>query len=250
MKSITIRETEIGTGRPKICVPLTAVLEEELLLQAKETAKWEPDLVEWRADFYEGLQQKEKVAQTAKKLRDILGQIPLIFTVRTKKEGGNFQLSTKDYVNILREAAKVPEIDLIDLEFYGIFDQRKEVIEAIQAQKKVVIASNHHFEKTPARGQMETILQEMEASGADIRKLAVMPEKPEDVLELLAATVEANRQGKKPVVTMSMGRMGAVSRVSGEIFGSCITFGTVGASSAPGQLALEDLRRFLEQFHR
>ena len=74
-----------------------------------------------------------------------------------------------------------------------------------------------------------------------------MPNCPEDVLELLSATVWANKTGQAPVITMSMSAMGAVSRVSGQVFGSCVTFGTVGEASAPGQLALEDLKLFLEK---
>ena len=87
----------------------------------------------------------------------------------------------------------------------------------------------------------------MEQAGADIRKLAVMPSCPEDVLALLLATVAANRTGEQPVITMSMSSLGAISRVAGQIFGSCVTFGTVGTASAPGQLELSDLKHFLHK---
>ncbi len=237
MKTVKIRNIEIGSDVPKICVPVMGTTDEEILEQTKNAAKKQPDLLEWRADFYCHLRDTKRVIGLSKKMRDILQQIPLIFTVRTAGEGGNCQVSTEDYVNILKEAAQAPDIDLIDVE----------LITDLQNKGKKVIASNHHFHETPVREEMENILAQMEESGAAIRKLAVMPVCPEDVLELLAATVHANRTGQAPVITMSMSGMGAISRVCGQVFGSAVTFAAVGQASAPGQLALEDLKLFLEK---
>ncbi len=92
---------------------------------------------------------------------------------------------------------------------------------------------------------MTARLRRMEALGADIAKLAVMPQTPEDVLTLLSATGEVSATAARPVVTMSMGRLGAVSRIAGEVFGSALTFGAVGQSSAPGQLEAAALAKAL-----
>lgn len=247
MKTVNIREIRIGTGIPKICVPVTGTTEQEILEQTKQAVEKQPDLLEWRADFYCHVEEREKVAELAGKMRTILRQIPMIFTVRTAQEGGNCRISTKDYVNILKAAAESPEIDLVDVELYKDFSQMEKLTAELQKKGKKVIASNHHFQETPAQEKMENILDQMEAAGADIRKLAVMPQDSEDVLKLLAATVWANKNGEAPVITMSMGSLGAVSRVCGQVFGSAVTFGTVGAASAPGQLELEELRSILER---
>lgn len=247
MKTVNIREIQIGTGVPKICVPVTGSTEQEILEQTRQAAEKQPDLLEWRADFYSHLDEREKVAKLAAEMRTILRQIPMIFTVRTAQEGGNCRISTEDYVNVLKAAAESREIDLVDVELYKDIPQMEKLIEELRKMGKKVIASNHHFHETPAQEKMEKILKQMEMSGADIRKLAVMPEGAEDVLELLAATVHANKTGEAPVITMSMSGLGAVSRVCGQVFGSAVTFGTVGAASAPGQLALEELRTILEK---
>lgn len=247
MKTVKIRNIEIGSDVPKICVPVMGTTDEEILEQTKNAAKKQPDLLEWRADFYCHLRDTKRVIGLSKKMRDILQQIPLIFTVRTAGEGGNCQVSTEDYVNILKEAAQAPDIDLIDVELYKDSVVMRNLITDLQNKGKKVIASNHHFHETPVREEMENILAQMEESGAAIRKLAVMPVCPEDVLELLAATVHANRTGQAPVITMSMSGMGAISRVCGQVFGSAVTFAAVGQASAPGQLALEDLKLFLEK---
>lgn len=247
MKAVNIRNMQIGPGIPKICVPVTGVTEEEILEQAKQAVEQQPDLLEWRADFYEYLANSEYVRKLSEKLRVILRQIPMIFTVRTSSEGGNYQGSTEDYVNILLETGKCSQIDLVDVELYKDISRMTDLTKELQAMGKAVIVSNHHFHETPSRERMEEILAQMEEAGADIRKLAVMPEGPEDVLELLYATLSANRTGEAPVITMSMSGLGAVSRVCGQIFGSAVTFGTVGKASAPGQLELANLRLCLEQ---
>lgn len=247
MKTVKIRNIEIGSGIPKICIPVMGATDKEILEQTKRAAEKQPDLLEWRADFYGQLENQQRVAELSEKMRDILQQIPLIFTIRTENEGGNFQNSTQDYVNILKCAATMPAIDLIDVELYKDIVEMKELIHEIQEKGKKVIASNHHFHETPKCQEMTDILAQMEESGSDIRKLAVMPGCPEDVLELLSATVWANKTGQAPVITMSMSAMGAVSRVSGQVFGSCVTFGTVGEASAPGQLTMDELKLFLEK---
>ena len=246
MNVINIRNTSIGTGLPKICVPVTAVTTKEILEQTQKAVEQSPDLLEWRADFYENLFSIEKVKQTAEKMREILGEIPLIFTIRTTNEGGKCKITPEEYSNLLQSFSKIEAIDIIDVEVF-MKNSMKMLIEDLQKAGKVVIASNHHFHQTPSKEEMDLIFSLMEYTGADIRKLAVMPSCPEDVLALLGATVSANQSGESPVISMSMSSLGAISRVTGQIFGSCVTFGTVGTASAPGQLELSDLRHFLNK---
>lgn len=245
MKPLVIRELTLGTGRPKICVPLTGKTEEEILSQAEAAMKKEPDLLEWRVDFFEQVEKEEAIAGMCQKLGDKIGQIPLIFTFRSEKEGGNRQISLSDYVDLLKIAAKQPRTDLIDVELFMEQPLMSRVIRDLQQMGKKVIASNHHFEGTPKKEIMETILSQMEEAGADLRKLAVMPRNKEQVWDLLGATIQAADSGKKPVITMAMGQLGCASRILGELSGSCITFGTAGQSSAPGQMEVGQLKEIL-----
>ncbi len=90
-------------------------------------------------------------------------------------------------------------------------------------------------------------MQEMKA---DILKIAVMPQEAKDVLTLLSATEEMTREyAKQPVVTMAMGRLGMISRIAGETFGVAATFGSVGESSAPGQIEAGQLSQMLSLLH-
>ena len=246
MKAIKVRDTVLGSGIPKVCVPVTAKQKEDIFGQARAAADAGAQLVEWRADYFEGLSSPEQVKIILEGVRDRIGQIPLIFTVRTAQEGGMWQGSTEDYVNILQEAAKSPQADLFDVELFRDEAQMQTLIGQLQKAGKRVIASCHHFEGTPGSDVMKTVLEKMEAAGADIRKLAVMPHTSRDVLRLLAVTLDASEQGEAPLITMSMGALGAVSRVCGQVFGSCVTFGTTGDASAPGQLPLDRLAAILK----
>ncbi len=77
-----------------------------------------------------------------------------------------------------------------------------------------------------------------------------MPRQVSDVLELLSATEEMLRlYTEKPLITMSMGPLGMISRLSGEAFGSAMTFGSGKKASAPGQIPAEELKKVLDVIH-
>ena len=91
----------------------------------------------------------------------------------------------------------------------------------------------------------------MQDLGADLPKIAVMPNSAKDVLTLLCATDEmVTEHAKRPIITMSMGGTGLVSRISGETFGSALTFGAAKKASAPGQIAVQDLYEVLNLIHK
>ena len=109
-----------------------------------------------------------------------------------------------------------------------------------------VIMSNHDFHKTPAKDEIIYRLRRMQELGADIPKIALMPTCRQDVLTVLSATVDmAEKYADRPIITMSMGKTGVTSRLTGEAFGSAATFGAVKTASAPGQISVADLRTVL-----
>ena len=78
--------------------------------------------------------------------------------------------------------------------------------------------------------------------GADIGKIAVMPQCRRDVITLLEATEAVSKAIPIPIITMSMASDGLISRMAGEVFGSCITFGSAVEASAPGQIPVGELK--------
>jgi len=110
--------------------------------------------------------------------------------------------------------------------------------------------SNHDFHKTPAKEEIVKRLTKMQELGADVPKIALMPESKTDVLTVLAATLEVSEKiADRPIITMSMSKTGVISRLAGEVFGSAATFGAVQKASAPGQISVTDLRTVLSIIH-
>ncbi|MBM6970734.1 type I 3-dehydroquinate dehydratase [Mordavella massiliensis] len=248
---VVVRNIEIGSGMPKVCVPIVEKTREDILSTAKAICSTEADLVEWRADWYEDVSAFSEVIKTADMLRSILGETPLLFTFRSAREGGEKELSLESYATLLESVAKTGFVDLIDVEVFSGDDAVKNIIQTAHAHGVKVIASNHDFEGTPAREELVARLCKMQDLGADILKIAVMPQSRSDVLTLLSVTEEiSSRHTSRPVITMSMGRTGTLSRLCGEVFGSAVTFASFGKVSAPGQIAIEDLKAGLRLLHK
>lgn len=248
---VVVRNIEIGSGMPKVCVPIVEKTREDILSTAKAICSTEADLVEWRADWYEDVSAFSEVIKTADMLRSILGETPLLFTFRSAREGGEKELSLESYAALLENVAKTGFVDLIDVEVFSGDDAVKNIIQTAHAHGIKVIASNHDFEGTPAREELVARLCKMQDLGADILKIAVMPQTRSDVLTLLSVTEEmSSLHTSRPVITMSMGRTGTLSRLCGEVFGSAVTFASFGKVSAPGQIAIEDLKAGLLLLHK
>ena len=113
-----------------------------------------------------------------------------------------------------------------------------------------LIGSFHDFNATPAAAQILAKLEAMQAAGADVAKVAVMPRELKDVLTLLEATLEARQRLTVPLITMAMGPFGSLSRMFGWVFGSTVSFAVGQKASAPGQVPIEDLRIVLDVLQR
>ena len=209
-KPIQIKNLTIGAGIPKICVPLTGTTREKICQEAEDAKKAAADLVEWRADFFEELMNPEAC-----------------------------------HINI----AKGKKADLVDVEVMSNSEEKKKLVAELQKEGVKVIASSHDFHKTDSQEVLLNRFREMEKSGADILKMAVMPHGFEDVAAIMEATNVMRQECEKPLVSMAMGSIGSITRISGENFGSGITFGTVGAASAPGQFPIGELRSLLDALH-
>lgn len=249
MRTITIKDITIGEGIPKICAPIVGQTKDQILKSAKEFIKTPIDLVEWRADWFEDVSDLEKVKEILKELNKILN-MPILFTFRTLKEGGQKFISDEDYLKLNKYAVDTGNVELIDVEFFTGEELVKELIRYAHSKDVYVIASNHDFEKTPRKEKIIERLKNMQDIGADIPKIAVMPQKRQDVLELLQATSTMNEQyATGPIVTMSMDGMGIISRLCGEVIGSAITFGAIQTASAPGQIDVNELSNILRVLH-
>lgn len=251
MNPVVVRNVRIGEGIPKICVPIVGVTKEDIINEAKTFAEIPVDVVEWRVDWFEDVFEFEKVKEVLAGLREALGDTPLLFTFRTSKEGGEKAIEAADYAALNKAAAETGYVDLVDVEAFTGDEIVKEIIEEVHKAGVKVVASNHDFDKTPAKEEIVARLRKMQELGADIPKIAVMPQSKKDVLVLLEATEEMSSEyANGPIITMSMAGTGVISRICGEVFGSALTFGAAKKASAPGQMGVNDLETVLKLLHK
>lgn len=249
MNTIKIKNVEIGKGIPKICIPLTGKNREEIIEEMEIVKKSNPDLIEWRVDFFEESDNPERVCEMLGTINDSFKQIPVLFTFRTKEEGGEKSIMSEDYVKLLKEVSERRLADIVDVQVFWYGEKSEDFIKELKETGAVVLASSHHFEGTPSVREMSDALYTMENRGADIIKLAVMPQSGKDVCALLEATMERKEHSNKPMITMAMGQSGMLSRICGELTGSCVTFASGKQASAPGQIKADELKKVLGDIH-
>lgn len=240
----------------KICVPLIGRNRDELIFNAREITESKHfkdiHLVELRYDFVEEL-KSEELLPLLKELKECLGSCKLLFTIRTREQGGEFISDFSSYQSLNSAAVESGYIDLVDVEIRregyrrGAPTERdikttEVIIRKARAQGVKTIASYHDFEKTPASIEIRELFGELRESGADILKLAFMPGNEEDVLRLMLESRRFRTEDgeRHEYITISMGRLGAISRIAGGISGSDYSFMSLGRSSAPGQLIVSD----------
>jgi 3-dehydroquinate dehydratase-1 len=243
---VTVRGATIGGDRPVVIVPLTGADPEALHAEAAAVVAAGPDVVEWRVDHLTDLAAAGRVAAD---LRADLGDLPLLVTVRTLTEGGQADVTDAAYLTLLRDLLGTGTVDLLDVEITRDATTVRTLVDLAHAAGVPVIASQHDFAGTPAQDELVRRLLHMADVGADVLKIAVMPQDAGDVLALLGATWEASRRTDRPLITMAMGTVGVASRIAGGVFGSAATFAAVGRASAPGQVGIVPLRAALDLLH-
>ena len=230
--SETIGDLVLGEGMPKICIPLTGTDREEIIKEAELVNQAPCQMAEWRADYMlEALkadkpkEQGEALRQVLRELRDSLS-IPIIFTLRTKKEGGQADLSKSSYYFINKMIAESKMADFIDIQAFEGPEQVDEhavrdFISCAHENGIRVLLSNHDFEKTPDLEEMLARFFVMQELGGDLMKLAVMPNSEEDVFCLLeVSALLRDTYAEIPFIALSMGQLGASTRICGGEFGS------------------------------
>lgn len=247
--TIRIKQKTVGAGTPLICVPVTEETSEAIIQEIKILVEKKTDMIEWRLDWFQNVTDINAVLEILEEVRELLKETIFLMTFRSKQQGGHLQRSPKEILETYLVAAKTGVVDLVDVEYFE-YEKPMKALSRLKECGVLTISSHHDFDKTPETGVMRMLLEKMQEGGADIVKLAVMPNNKQDVLDLLSVTdAFIKEHPQTPIITMSMGKEGMISRVSGEIFGSCVTFGSHEKASAPGQLQMDDLKNILNKIH-
>ncbi len=230
---------------PKIVVTLSAANNEwDETIQCLTDNLQSIDIIEYRADLCGELTPEDYISQL-KMLKEQF-TLPLIFTYRSKGQGGNGDKEPNAYFELVNEVLSADVIDIIDIELLLYEDLMDELINEARNHDVEVLISHHEFEHTPDIKELKANYARMQKLGADYSKLAVMPEDGRDVLKLLLAVYETKQDCDNHIVGIAMGEQGKLSRLAGGVFGSSLTYGHIGKEAAPGQLHVKQLKSLME----
>lgn len=251
-RAIILGGRPLAGGRvPAICAPLVGRTRAALTAEAAAVAARQPDLIEWRVDFFESLADSAEVLAAAAAIRQAAAGIPVLFTRRAQREGGQpIPLSEAEVLALYARVAASGCVDAMDFEMENDRADVARVRELTRAHGLALVLSFHDFQRTPATQELQERFAQAQRLGADAAKVAVMPQSTEDVHRLLGATLAASQSLPIPVISMAMGGLGAVSRLCGGVFGSALTFAVGAAASAPGQIPIDEVRATLAVLQR
>ncbi|WP_183040994.1 type I 3-dehydroquinate dehydratase [Salipaludibacillus neizhouensis] len=238
-----LNNEEINKELPSICVPLIGKNLHEIKDEIEFIKSKKPDMIEWRADFFTDLNQEKKVNEVLAAIKQGIPETPVLLTIRSEKEGGQkISLSEDEKLLLFEKVSVNKKIDILDYELVNGEKNIGEVREITKQSGIQLMLSYHNFERTPDQEVLMTKCKVAESFKADLVKISVMSQSKDDVLLVLNVTNEASKTIKIPLVTISMGESGAITRLLGWAFGSTITYAIGAKSSAPGQMPIETLR--------
>ena len=223
LKELIIKGKVLSSNKVSICVPVVAKGDLDILAAVEKCIAKNVPVIELRADCFDCFNSKKGLMSLLEQIAERTLNTIVIFTIRTSKEGGNADISEADYKDVLMRVSASGFVDIIDVEASQV-TEGEEFINQLHNNGAYVLASHHDFEKTPETLDLIHIYDDLSDTGADIIKLAVMPEKSADVLGIFKAAEYANEYSDALVIMIAMGDMGKVTRAAGKLVGSCITF--------------------------
>jgi len=246
---IPLRNQKVfGEGRLLTCVPLISTDVTSLVRDAAEAYAENPDVIEWRADFFHALSDPQAMAETAEMLRAEAGNIPILFTPRLPAESGKAEnkaaeLSDATKKEVIKAVCATGCIDLVDIEMRYDESYIQDVREITKSNDVKLVLSYHDFDGMPDMDTVRAKLERAEHLGADINKLALMPQNYHDVAVFCKMICEAKSTWmENPIIASLMGDVGAVTRFCGGCLGSDMCFVSVAGASGPGQMHISDYR--------
>ncbi len=265
MKDLIVGDLKLECGRPKIAVPLTGRTHEEIIKQCETLLEMPCDILEWRVDYFleniENIDEKLASDEVHISIIRILDDIdyvtkgmPVIFTLRSKSQGGRGTLSKETVYDLNSLAAQSQLVKFVDVELFD--DNNKVVKEVIKAHVDDIhsfgckaIISFHDFKSTPRSEEIYNIVDVMRSFGADISKIATFAHNKKDAINMLKCANILTQGDGEPVIMIGMGKNGLITRIVGGQYGSVITFASLDEMTANGQMDVKTVKRLLDEYY-
>ena len=245
-KELIIKGHRLSSEKMTVCVPIVSSNSDSIILEVNNAVFAGAKMIELRADMFDMLLEGDDLLSLLEKIAQICTNTIVLFTIRTSIEGGNAEIDDATLCDILKMVSSSSFVDMIDIEVTHLANANL-LVKSIKNDGVFVVASHHNFGETYNRQKLLTIYNMLYESGADVLKVAMMPQSKEDVLRLMTVTEEAGRlYPDRLFIAISMGQLGQVSRFAGISCGSAVSFAALEQNSAPGQLGFAEMQHILE----
>lgn len=235
-------------SKTKIIVPLLGKNENEWEQELKELQDTSFDGLEWRADYSESpysITAGKKAISFFKTQTDK----PILVTLRTQKEGGQVVFEKEKYSSFFKHMLE-QSVSSIDIEWALPLEITHSLLQQAKEKNCKVILSFHDMEHTPSTEKLVAIWKDMYVRGASVGKIACMARSKEDVHQMLYALLRTKKESPHfPVVGISMGEIGKVTRLIGSLFDTPFTFVSGKNASAFGQLTVKEMEKYNSLFY-
>lgn len=243
-KTVSLGGVILGEGMPKIGVPVMGKNLTEIAAAAERAAQARADVIELRIDSLSAAPEREEAIRACRIVREY--GIPVLFTLRTQRDGGPGTADAAAYEALLMAAAESGACEAIDCELSVGEEAFARIVHAAHAAGVAVVGSSHEFGHIGDMQRAADWLKRQEALGADVCKAAVMTHSASEAMEAMLVMTSAGEALECPMIAIAMGPAGVLTRIGAQCMGSCLSFGTAGEASAPGQIDAGALRGVLE----
>lgn len=233
--------TLLGGEQPVICSPLVGKNLEAIKAEAKTVKALNPDMVEVRADYWDFIEDTDKAIEALQAIRNIIGDTPILLTVRVAEERGFKKVDQKPKFDFYKKAAALKLPNLIDVELVYGEDTIKNLKKDLNGVP--VVVAYHDLKGTPSSEEIANILKKEIDAGGDVAKIVVKPNSQADVLRFLNGTLEFRTKNPAyPVIASASGQEGRITRLAGGLFGIDLTFASGVKGSNPWQMPVQTVQ--------
>ena len=236
----------LGEGMPAICVPVMGRTIPEIAQAAARAKAAQADVIELRIDSLTDRPGIREAIGACRAVRESAEGSPLLFTLRTKRDGGAGTADAEAYETLLGAVMESGACDAVDCELSVGESAFSRIAEKAKKTGVLLVGSSHEFGEIGDMRRAAQWLKRQEALGADVCKAAVMTRTNAEAFALAQVYASVYEQLTIPMIAIAMGPAGIVTRIGAACTGSCLTFGTAGEASAPGQIDAVRLRAALE----
>ncbi|WP_265455178.1 type I 3-dehydroquinate dehydratase [Enterococcus sp. HY326] len=246
MKSVVVRDLILTDQEPKICVAIKGDTQEEIFRQATKAVAEGAELLEWRGDYFKEYQEMTSVLAVLQELRQIAGNLPVIFSFLTPDNDGINAVSPAILREIYLTAAESGLVDLLELQLIVAELIGPSFMNLLRGTEAKLILSHYYLDDTPDDALILFQLNLMEHLKADIGKIVAHGNSRHDVMKMMSVGFQVEPFVAIPIILFSSGDLGRLSQIAGGINGSCIAYSSVAYYPDSDEYTLEELQLALE----